>query len=290
MRRLLPVLLMVLLSAAALPAAAQRSTPTPTPAAAVEATPEATAAPVELLTVEIVAEFPHDPNAYTQGLLLHDGEFYESAGQYGESDLRRVDPDTGEVQQQVEVPEQYFAEGLALVDDRLIQITWKEETALVYDRETFEQVDTFDYTGEGWGLCYDGRQLVMSDGTEKLTLRAPETFEATDTVTVLLDGEPLSAWSFQGAPLSQLNELECVGDTVYANVWYTDIILRIDMPSAVVTGVIFAGDLLPQADWMTLRNEGGVLNGIAYNAEADTFYITGKLWPKLFEVRFVPAD
>ncbi len=286
MHRLVSVLLVVLLMSVPLTTAAQRPTATPLP----DVTPEATAevSPVELLTVEIIAEYPHDPTAYTQGLLLHEGAFYESAGQYGESDVRRVDPETGVVQQQTAVPEQYFAEGLARVDNRLFQITWKEQTALVYDLDTLELVETFEYEGEGWGLCYDGEQLVMSDGTEILTWRDPATFEVTATLTVTLDGEPLNAWSLQGVPLSQLNELECVGDSVYANVWYTDVILKIDAASGVVTAVVFANKLLPEDDWRALRSEGGVLNGIAYNADTDTFFITGKLWPKLFEVRFVP--
>ncbi len=286
MHRLVFVLLVVLLMSVPLTTTAQRPTATPLP----DVTPEATAeaSPVELLTVEIIAEYPHDATAYTQGLLLHEGVFYESAGQYGESNVRRVDPETGVVQQQTAVPEQYFAEGLARVDNRLFQITWKEQTAFVYDIDTLEPVETFEYEGEGWGLCYDGEQLVMSDGTEILTWRDPATFEVTDTLTVTLDGEPLNAWSLQGVPLSQINELECVGDSVYANVWYTDVILKIDAASGVVTAVVFANNLLPEDDWLALRSEGGVLNGIAYNADTDTFFITGKLWPKLFEVRFVP--
>ncbi|MBI5666739.1 MAG: glutaminyl-peptide cyclotransferase [Chloroflexi bacterium] len=253
-------------------------------------TPEATAEPVELLVPEVLDTFPHDPASFLQGLVLHDGLFYESAGQYGQSSLRQVEPETGDVLRRVDVPAQYFAEGLALVDDRLIQITWKEQTALVYDLETFEQVDTFTYEGEGWGLCYDGDRLYMSDGTDTLTIRDPETFEVTGDLTVMLEGQPVSAWSFQGSPLDLLNELECVGDDIYANIWQTDLIARIDKTTGSITAMIYAGDLLTPEERQALFAQGGVLNGIAYDPDDDTFYITGKRWPKLFKVRFVPAE
>jgi glutaminyl-peptide cyclotransferase len=225
-----------------------------------------------------------------QGLVLYDGVFYESDGQYGKSNLRKVEPETGDVLQQVDVPAEYFAEGLALVDDRLIQITWKEGKAFVYNRDTFEQTDTFDYTGEGWGLCYDGEQLYMSDGTDTLTIRDPQTFEKTGELKVMLEGGPLSLYTFQGSPLDLLNELECVGDDIYANIWQTDLIVRIDKISGNVTGVIYGGNLLSQEERLTLYTQGGVLNGIAYDPEDETFYITGKLWPKVFKVHFVPAQ
>ena len=265
-RRLFPLLAAIALAAAALApglAAAQSENPM--------------TQPVQMLTVEVLSEREHDPNAFTQGLFLHDGLFYESTGRYGESTVRAVDPETGEVQQQVEVPEQYFGEGLALVDNRLIQLTWKESTALVYDLETFEQVDAFEYEGEGWGLCYDGEWLYMTDGTPFIDLRDPETFELVFSGAVTL----------QGQPVPNLNELECVGDTLYANVWQTDYILQIDKSNGVVTGVIDASGLLTPEERASLES-GAVLNGIAYDAENDVFLVTGKLWPKVFEVRFVP--
>ena len=225
---------------------------------------------------------PHDPDAYTQGLLLHDGWLYESAGEWGKSDLRRVDPATGEVQQMVDLPvddpSQYFAEGLALVGDKLIQLTWKNDVAFVYDRETFEKVGEFTYTGEGWGLCYDGESLFMSDGSANLFRRDPETFELLETVPVL----------YEGSPVKNLNELECVGDSVYANIWFSEYIVRIDKATGVVTAAIDSSGLLTPEDRATLPQQG-VLNGIAYDAERDLFLITGKNWPKMFEVRFVPA-
>lgn len=267
-RRLFPLIALIALAVAALApglVAAQSENPM--------------TQPVQTLTVEVISEREHDPAAWTQGLLLHDGVFYESTGRYGESTVRAVDPATGEVQQQVEVPEEYFGEGLALVDDRLIQLTWKENTALVFDRETFEQVDTFEYEGEGWGLCYDGEWLYMTDGTPFIDLRDPETFE------VVFSG----AVTLQGQPVPNLNELECVGEYLYANVWQTDYILQIDKSNGVVVGVIDASSLLTQEERAGMES-GAVLNGIAYDPESEAFLITGKLWPKMFEVQFVAAE
>lgn len=272
---------LVLMSALLISLAAAQSPTTPAP------TP--TPRPADILVPEVIADYPHDAGAYTQGLLLHDGFFYESAGQYGESTLRQVDPETGEVLKQVDVPAEYFAEGLALVEDRLIQITWREQTAFVYDLETFEQVGVFEYEGEGWGLCYDGQQLFMSDGTDTLTVRDPQTFEATDERLISLEGRPVSEWAFQGRPLSLLNELECVDDWIYANIWYSDLIFQIDKNSGEVKAVIFAGDLLTDEERSSLADDS-VLNGIAYDPQKEVFYLTGKRWPRLFEVRFVTPD
>jgi glutaminyl-peptide cyclotransferase len=272
---------LVLMSALlfSLAAAQSPTTPAPTP----------TPRPADILVPEVIADYPHDTGAYTQGLLLHDGLFYESAGQYGESTLRQVDPETGEVLKQVDVPAEYFAEGLALVEDRLIQITWREQTAFVYDLETFEQVGVFEYEGEGWGLCYDGQQLFMSDGTDTLTIRDPQTFEATDERLISLEGRPVSEWAFRGRPLSLLNELECVDDWIYANIWYSDLIFQIDKNSGEVKAIIFAGDLLTDEERSALADDS-VLNGIAYDPQKEVFYLTGKRWPRLFEVRFVTPD
>ncbi|NWG15436.1 MAG: glutaminyl-peptide cyclotransferase [Chloroflexi bacterium] len=268
---------LVLMSAIFFSLTAAQSPATPTPV------------PADILVPEVIAGYPHDTGAYTQGLVLHDGYFYESAGQYGESTLRQVDPETGKVLKQVDLPAEYFAEGLALVEDRLIQITWQEQTAFIYDLETFEQIGTFEYEGEGWGLCFDGQQLYMSDGTDTLTVRDPKTFEATDERLVSLEGRPISQWAFQGRPLSLLNELECVGDWIYANIWYSDLIFQIDKNSGEVKAIIFVSDLLTDAEYSALADDS-VLNGIAYDPEKETFYITGKRWPKLFEVRFVLPD
>ena len=225
--------------------------------------------PAEFMELEpqVLGTYPHDSNAFTQGLLLHDGLFYESTGLYGQSSLRKVEPETGEVMEQVDLPEAYFAEGLALVDDTLIQLTWKSEEAFTYDLN-FERTGTFNYTGEGWGLCYDGESIYMSDGSATIDRRDPETFQLLEEVKVRL----------RGAPVVLLNELECVGDAIYANVWQTNSIVQIDKTSGQVTGRIDASGLLTDEERANLGS-GGVLNGIAYNAEDETFYLTGKLWP-----------
>jgi glutaminyl-peptide cyclotransferase len=237
------------------------------------------AAQVPLLVPEVINVRPHDPTAYTQGLILYDGSLYESAGQYGESTLREVDPETGEVLRQVSMPDEYFAEGLERVGDNLIQITWQENEAFVYDIDTFEVVDTYEYEGQGWGLCTDGRFLFMSSGSSFITLRDMNTFE------LLYDG----LVTLQGQPVTRINELECVGDYIYANVYTTDFILRINKYNGVVDAVIDASSLLTEEERAELASDE-VLNGIVYLPDSDTFLITGKHWPNMYEVRFVEAE
>jgi glutamine cyclotransferase len=232
--------------------------------------------PPERLKVKVLATHPHDPQAYTQGLLWHAGKLYESAGQYGASSLREVNPATGEVVRFVPVDPRYFAEGLTLVGDRLLQLTWKEGKAFVYGLAKLDPRGTFEYTGEGWGLCYDGRKLIMSDGSDRLTFRDPNTFTPVGGVNVSEDG----------APVLNLNELECVDGAIYANVWQTDRILRIDPASGRVTAAIDASGLLTDAE----RAKAEVLNGIAWRPDTESFYITGKYWPKMFEVQLVPTS
>lgn len=227
----------------------------------------------EQLRVQIVATYPHDPNAFTQGLVLAGGRLFESTGLEGRSSLREVELKSGRVLRRVDVPAPVFAEGLALVGTRLFQITWKHETVYTYDRDTFKKGPTFPYTGEGWGLCHNGQELVMSDGSARLTFRGPETFRVMREVVV----------REAGRPVDQLNELECVGPHVYANVWMTDRIVRIDQKTGAVTATVDASNLLPAAE----RYGTDVLNGIAHDPSNDTFLITGKLWPKVFRVRFV---
>ncbi|MBZ0301306.1 MAG: glutaminyl-peptide cyclotransferase [Anaerolineae bacterium] len=270
-------------------------------------------AAVEELVPEVVSVRPHEPSAFTQGLILYDGLLYESTGRYGQSSLRQVDPETGEVLLYLPIPEQFFAEGLALADGGLYQITWREQTAFRFNLSAFTEhapleVRTFPYVGEGWGLCYDDEFLWMSDGSDILTLRDPETFDSVETRQVTLEGVPLGQQTSTGEPiitpapaapgatpeaviysgqrLDRLNELECVGDSIYANVWQTDTILRIDKATGAVTAEIDATGLLPEED----RPGADVLNGIVYLPETDTFLLTGKLWPKMFEVQFVPAE
>lgn len=242
---------------------------------------------VTVYVPEVIATYPHDTTAYTQGLLLYDGLLYESTGEWGRSTLRAVDPQTGDVGRMIPLEDRYFGEGLARVGDRLIQLTWQENEAFVYDLNTFELLETFTYDGEGWGLCYDERVLYMSDGSQYLALRDAQTFELIFRGLVTYQGVPISQLTVGGRALQALNELECVGAYIYANVYLTDYILQIDKYDGQVVGVIDASGLLSDEEQAALSS-GEVLNGIAYNAESDTFYITGKHWPKLFEVRFVP--
>ena len=227
-------------------------------------------APVPVYSYRVVATYPHDPSAFTQGLVYADGVFYEGTGLYGHSSLRRVDPPTGQVQQRVDLAPSYFGEGVALVGDTLYQLTWKEHTAVTYDRHNFAATGQFTYTTEGWGLTYDGRSLIMSDGSNTLHFRDPVTFAETGRIQV-----------FDGAtPVNLLNELESIGGEVYANVWQTDRIARIDPQTGRVTAWIdLTGLRPPQTD---------VLNGIAYDAEQDRLFVTGKLWPYLYEIALIP--
>ena len=228
------------------------------------------------LRVRIIAERPHDTEAFTQGLVLDGDKLYESIGRYGMSALREIDPRTGTERRRVDLPTDFFAEGLAQVGDRLIQISWREQKALVWNARTFQQVGEHGYTGEGWGLCHDGRRLVMSDGSSHLTFRDPQTFRAQGELQVTLDGEPQD----------HLNELECARGKIYANIWTTENILEIDPETGRATAVIDAsavGERLTEEE----REDIDVLNGIAYDPRTRHFLITGKLWPKLFEVEFV---
>jgi glutaminyl-peptide cyclotransferase len=225
------------------------------------------------LRVDVVARYPHDPKAFTQGLVLDDGVLYESTGLEGRSSLRRVDLATGRVLAQVTQPAPIFSEGLALVGPRLVQLTWKNGLAFQYDKKTLRRTRQWSYGREGWGACYDGRDLVTSDGSETLAFRDPETLDVRREVQVQL----------RGAILPDLNELECVDGAIYANVWNTDGIVRIDAATGTVTAVIDAGGLLTPAE----RAGTDVLNGIAYDPATKTFLITGKLWPTMFRARFV---
>ena len=228
----------------------------------------------ERLRVQVLARHPHDPRAFTQGLVYDGGLLFEGTGLERESSLRRVDLTTGEVAQSAELEPQLFGEGLAAVGDELIQLTWQNGVALVWDRETFALKRTLRYDGEGWGLCFDGERLVMSDGSDRLTFRDPATFAVLGTLAVHEDGNPLPA----------LNELECVGRQVYANVWGSERIVRIDGATGRVTATIDASGLLSAAE----QGSVDVLNGIAYLGEGGRFLITGKLWPWTYEVEWVP--
>ena len=231
--------------------------------------------PVAELGYELRRTLPHDTQAYTQGLLLHDGVFFESTGRYGRSEVRRVDVATGRVLAGHALSEEHFGEGLALVGDRLIQLTWKAGLAFVYDVATLMPVDTFRYEGEGWGLCHDGESLFMSDGSGTLQRRDPHTFDVVERIAVTRDG----------FSVRNVNELECVGYHIYANIYQSDEIVRIDGRTGEVTGRLDAYSLSLAAG--RPADPGAVLNGIAHDGRTGTFFVTGKLWPAVFEIAII---
>ncbi len=224
---------------------------------------------------QIVRVYPHDPNAFTQGLVYVDGHLYESTGLNGRSSLRMVDLQTGRVLQHHELPAEYFGEGLTNWGANLVQLTWKAGTALVYDRFSFALERTLHYPGEGWGLTQDGRNFIMSDGSPVLRFLDPRNFREIRRLAVLDEN---------GHPVPDLNELEYVHGEIYANVWNTDRIARISPRTGKVLGWI---DLSGLMDKGLLSDPDAVLNGIAYDSRFDRLFVTGKLWPKLFEIKVV---
>lgn len=215
-----------------------------------------------------VAEYPHDPAAFTQGLLWHDGRLYESTGQPGHSTLREVELASGRVLRSAALPDDEFGEGLALVGERLLQLTWQNGVVHVWNRASFESSGRFALRGEGWGLAYDGEHLISSDGSSILRFRDPATFETVREQRVLRDGRPQF----------YLNELEFAAGALWANVWLSDEIVRIDPVRGEVTGVVDLSGLLTPSEAV----RADVLNGIAWNGEERLYYVTGKYWPKLF--------
>jgi glutaminyl-peptide cyclotransferase len=240
--------------------------------------PQAAGAPAPVrYGYTVVRSYPHDPGAFTQGLEFVDGVLYEGTGRNGYSGIRKVQLTTGEVLQVQPLDARYFGEGITVWKDRIIQLTWQSGLGFVYDRQTFTQQRTFEYAGEGWGLTHDGTRLIMSDGSATGTLRFldPETLRQTATL-VVRDG---------GRPVAHLNELEYVKGEIYANVWQTERLAIIAPKTGRVTGWVDLSGLLNP------REAAGVdvLNGIAYDAAADRLFVTGKLWPRLFEIRLTPA-
>lgn len=224
-------------------------------------------------TFRIVHTYPHDPNAFTQGLVYLDGHLYESSGINGRSSLRMVDLTTGNVLQKHDLPQQHFGEGLTDWGSTLIQLTWTSHLGFVYDRFSFSVLRTFSYEGEGWGLTHDAANLIMSDGTSYLRFLDPKSFRVTRRLHVVDE---------TGKAVENLNELEYIHGEIYANVWQTDEIVRVSPPSGRVLGRI---DLKGIIDKGELRGEGAVLNGIAYDLAHDRLFVTGKLWPKLFDIK-----
>jgi glutaminyl-peptide cyclotransferase len=225
-------------------------------------------------TYEIKNVYPHDRGAFTQGLIYKDGILWESTGQYGESSLRKVELKTGKLLKFIPVPREFFAEGMTVFRDKVFQLTWQNNKGFIYAPADFAKTGEFKYAGEGWGLTHDSDSLIMSDGTSQIRFIDPETFAVRRTVGVTEEGHPVA----------ELNELEYVKGEIYANIWQTDRIVRIDPKTGNVTGAIDLAGLLPEAD---RDADTDVLNGIAYDEAGDRLFVTGKLWSKLFEIRLI---
>ncbi|MEQ1579680.1 MAG: glutaminyl-peptide cyclotransferase [Steroidobacteraceae bacterium] len=224
---------------------------------------------------EIINTYPHDPTAFTQGLVYIDGSLYESTGLNGQSSVRKVKLETGKVLQQQSVDPRHFAEGLTEWDGKLLQLTWQSGIGFIYDRATLRLKGTFNYSGEGWGLTHDGSRLILSDGSANLRFLNPDSFREIGRVVV----------RDHGTPVQDLNELEFIKGEVYANVWHTNKIARISPATGEVLGWIDLTGLIAQR---LLPHSEAVLNGIAYDSAHDRLFVTGKLWPRLFEIRLGP--
>ena len=225
---------------------------------------------------EIVHIYPHDPAAFTQGLLFMNGNLYEGTGEEGRSSLREVELQTGHVLKKVDVPEPYFGEGIALLNNKIYQLPWQHHVGFIYNADTFEQVGKFNYTDEGWGLTTDGHSLLLSDGSNHIRFLDPDSFRVTKTIAVV-DGN---------LPVKELNELEYVNGEIYANIWHDNRIVTIDPQTGRITGWIDLTGLLPPGD---VTDEEAVLNGIAYDQTGNRLFVTGKLWPRLFEIKLKPG-
>jgi glutamine cyclotransferase len=223
-------------------------------------------------TYEVVNSWPHDPQAFTQGLEYQDGALYESTGQYGESSLRKVELETGKVRKKVEVSRDFFAEGMTIFGGKIFQLTWKAQKGFIYDQKSFRARGEFGYTGEGWGLTHDEHALILSDGTNEIRFLDPKSFKVLRTIKVL----------DAGAPLNELNELEYIKGEIYANIWHSERIVRIDPATGKIVGWIDLKGLRPPQD---AGDDDNVLNGIAYDAARDRLLVTGKRWSKIFEIR-----
>jgi glutaminyl-peptide cyclotransferase len=223
---------------------------------------------------EVVNTWPHDEEAYTQGLVFYDGQLFESTGLRGQSSLRRVELKSGKVKKKIELAREFFAEGITIFRDKIFQLTWQSKKGFVYDLKKFKQEGEFTYEGEGWGLTHDGHALIMSDGTNRIRFLDPVSFQVQRTISVF----------DQGQPLTQINELEYVNGEIYANVWKTDRIVRIDPTTGKINAWVDMRGLHHQGADNNMEN---CLNGIAYDAEHDRLFVTGKRWPSVYEIRLV---
>lgn len=222
---------------------------------------------------EVVNTWPHDAKAYTQGLVFHDGKLLESTGQEGKSSLRNVEPETGKILKKVDIPRPYFAEGITLFKGKIYQLTWQHQRGFIYDAGSFKKLGEFSYESEGWGLTNDGKFLILSDGTSRIRFLDPDNFQVTRTIAVI---------DRPNSPVAGINELEYVQGEIYANIWHDERIARIDPQTGRVTGWI---DLTGLRARTQVTEEEAVLNGIAYDETSNRLFVTGKLWPKLYEIR-----
>lgn len=225
-------------------------------------------------TYRVINKYPHDPEAFTQGLVVYEDVFYEGTGLYGESSLRIVEPTTGEITQSISLPGEYFGEGVTILDSLVYQVTWRQNIGLIYTLD-LESIGNFTISGEGWGLTTDGEYLILSDGTSIISFLDPETLTTSHTVTI----------TYVEEEVDMINELEYINGMIYANIWQTDMIAVIDPETGVVASWI---DLTGLTDELDTQNGINVLNGIAYDTENNKLYVTGKLWPNLFEIELVP--
>jgi glutamine cyclotransferase len=257
-------------------------TPSPTQTPSLTSSPTQTSIPTTtpstsndpiIYTYKIVRTYPHDTNAFTEGLVFDNGVLYESTGEYGFSSLRRVNLDTGNVQQNVLLSPSYFGEGLTVVNGSLIQLTWREKIGFIYDKETFDLLGNFSYSSEGWGLTFNGCDLIMSDGTSKLTFLDPVTFQMVRQVNV----------HDRNSSVTNINELEYVNGDVYANIWLQQKIAIINPQTGTVKGWIDLTGIYQS------NNADDVLNGIAYDSQTDRLFVTGKDWPNLYQIKIVPS-
>ena len=231
---------------------------------------------VPVYTYKIMNTYVHDHRGFTQGLVFEDGFLYEGTGLHAQSSLRRVALETGEILQLHRLPSHFFGEGITVYQDKIIQLTWKSNTGFVYRKDNFEMLQEFNYSTEGWGITYDGQQLIMSDGTSTLYFLNPETFEEVRLIKVY----------DSNGPVKHLNELEYVEKQIYANVWQSNRIAKIDPQTGQVVGWIDLTGLLKLEGY---RLPVDVLNGIAYDQTKKRLFVTGKLWPKLFEIQLIPV-
>jgi glutamine cyclotransferase len=232
---------------------------------------------VPLYTYKIVNTYPHDRNAFTQGLVFEDGILYEGTGLHGQSTLRKVELETGDILRILTLPAQFFGEGVTIYGNKLIQLTWQFNVGFIYDKESFELLQEFNYSTEGWGITHDGKRLIMSDGTSTLHFLDPETFQEIGQIEVY----------DRNGPVTKLNELEYVQGEIYANIWKTDRVARIAPLTGQVMGWIELKNILSPED----RNHRvDALNGIAYDAKNDRLFVTGKFWPKIIEIKMISPD